>query len=135
MKRESALAGMRVLVVEDDMIVALDIKRALTDAACTVVGPVAFLEEAVRLAREEPLDAAVVDINLNGDPAYPVTEALAERGVPFVFITGYGDRDVAEGYRARPRLRKPFSPDELRQVLARCLAEAPKGAGRGGPQS
>lgn len=112
------LKGVRVLVVEDQMIVAMQIEDMLQAAGCQVVGPVGTLQAAIAMAREEPLDAAVLDINLDGDKVYPAAEELHSRGIPFILATGYGEQALPEKWRQRPRLSKPFRREQLEQLLS-----------------
>ena len=95
------LDGRRIMVVEDDYLVALALSAVLEDAGAHVVGPVASAQEAVALLEEgrEAVDAAVLDVDLNGEKLYPVADALALRDIRFIFATGYGIDVVAEGYR------------------------------------
>jgi DNA-binding response OmpR family regulator len=116
-----ALVGLHVLVVEDEFMVGAALESMLQDLGCTVVGPVPRLAPALRIAEGEPLDGAVLDLNLAGEEAYPVAEALAARGVPFLFVTGYGHRSVREDFRSVPRLDKPISAAELAAVMRRMF--------------
>ena len=118
------LAGRRILIVEDEAMIALLIEDVLTDLGSTVVGPAARLDEALALARSAEVDLAALDLNLAGDPVYPVAEALAERGIPFVFMTGYGQLGIAEPWRGRPSIAKPFRPSQLATFLREALATA-----------
>jgi CheY-like chemotaxis protein len=104
----SDLSGLRILVLEDTLLVAELIAYELEELGCQTVGPVPRVAQAMTLARTEPLDGALLDINLAGEYCFPVAEILAERGVPFVFVTGYGDSALPPAYRAVPRLTKPF---------------------------
>jgi CheY-like chemotaxis protein len=114
MAGEGALNGLRVLVVEDSLLVAEVIAETLTNCGCAVVGPVPRLQRALPLARAESLNGAVLDVNLAGEFCFPIAEALEARGVPFVFLTGYGDLDALPArFRGRPVLGKPFSPADL----------------------
>jgi CheY-like chemotaxis protein len=106
----------RVLVVEDEFLVAADIALMLEELGCHPVGPIGDLEAAVRAAAEEPLDAALLDVNLHGRSAIPVADALAARGIPFVFCTGYDARGLPRHGDA-PRLAKPFETRELKRVI------------------
>jgi CheY-like chemotaxis protein len=106
---DQTLAGRRVLVVEDEVAISLLLEDMLLDIGCEVVGPAGRLSAAAELASKEQLDFAVLDVNLAGQPIYPVAEALAARGVPFVFSTGYGSAGIEEPYRNRPVLQKPFA--------------------------
>src|SRR5450755_3793242 len=85
-------SGRRVLVVEDEMIVAWLLQDMLADLGCVVVGPAASINEALVMIDAEAFDVAVLDVNLNGKMSYPIADVLASRGVPFLFSTGY-DKD------------------------------------------
>ncbi len=104
----------KVLVVEDEMIIALGIEEALLDLGAQVVGPAARLDAALQLAREACIDAAILDINIRGGNSYAVADILAERGIPFVFCSGYSDWALEERHRDRPRLTKPYSSQDLK---------------------
>ena len=112
------LKGLRVLLVEDQMIVALEIEDMLHQAGCEVVGPVGDLRSALTLAHDEALDAAVLDVNLDGDKIFPVAEELQERGIPFILATGYGEAALPEKWRDSLRLCKPFRGKELEQLIS-----------------
>jgi PAS domain S-box-containing protein len=114
----TVLAGKRVLLVEDEMLVAMMMKDMLTDLGFSVVGPFSRIAEALPAARENDLEAAVLDINLNGELVYPVAEALVARGVPIVFVTGYGAESIDKGFSHIPVLQKPIE----RQVLESFFA-------------
>jgi len=90
----------------------------LEDLGYTMTAEAGAIDEAVALARKADFDAAILDVNLAGQPITPVAEILVERGVPFVFSTGYDLRGVPEAYRGRPALQKPFRSDALAQALA-----------------
>jgi CheY-like chemotaxis protein len=114
-----ALAGRRVLVVEDEYFVADDLDRALKTLGAEVVGPFASREKALEaFISGEPFDIAVLDINLQGEAIYPVADVLLEAGVPFVFATGYDKASLPEPYRDIPRWEKPFDPGELAKALS-----------------
>jgi DNA-binding response OmpR family regulator len=117
MEASADLAGRRVLLVEDQMLVAIAVEAILNDLGCVVVGPVGSLDAAARVAREETFDAAILDVNVGDEAVFPIAEDLKARGVPFVFTTGYGESAIPEHWRASPRLGKPFRPDELASVL------------------
>lgn len=98
--------------------VSMLLEDILAELGCEFAGPAFNLTQAVSLAQsEEKLDAAILDVNLAGVEIYPVAEVLAKRRVPFVFATGYGADGVAETWRARPRLQKPFSIQQVAQAL------------------
>ncbi len=109
----TSLAGRRILVVEDDMMIAVLIEQVLQELGCVVVGPVGKLDAALRLAGSEALDAAILDVNIRGSEVYPVAERLRTRGVPFVLASGYGDWALPEAFRNQPRLTKPFTYEEI----------------------
>lgn len=113
----ASLRGLRVLIVEDQMVVAMDIEDALSGLGCAVVGPVGQLDAAVSAAGEEELDAAILDIDINGQPSFPVADKLKARGIPFMFSTGYGGTSLPEQWRGQPRLGKPFRRAELEELL------------------
>jgi two-component system, chemotaxis family, sensor kinase Cph1 len=108
---------LRVLVVEDQMIIAMQIEDVLRDAGCEVVGPVNSLQAALTLAREETLNAAVLDVNLDGVKTFSVAEALQRRGIPFLLATGYEESTLPERWRDCPRLNKPFRREQLRRLI------------------
>jgi CheY-like chemotaxis protein len=113
-----SLTGRRVLVVEDEYFVADDICQALKTLGADVVGPVASREQAFDVfASRTHIDVAILDINLRGDSVYPFADALRERGVPFVFATGYDEASLPPHYRDIPRWEKPFDPRALVQAL------------------
>jgi CheY-like chemotaxis protein len=117
------LAGLRVLVVEDEMMVSMLIEDMLTDLGCSVVGPASRLDEAIELAKVSELDCAVLDVNLGGQPIFPLADLLRERGKPFAFATGYGDAGIRDVDRGTPVLQKPFREGDLARVLAELRAK------------
>ena len=121
----AVLAGRRVLVVEDEHMVAASLEALLVGLGCVVVGPAPRLATALALADSEPLDAAILDVNLNGELVWPVAERLAERGIGFLFATGYaGDGVVPDHLRHVPHLGKPAREEELVALLAGLVAPA-----------
>jgi CheY-like chemotaxis protein len=100
--------GLRVLVVEDEMTIALLIEDMLVELGHEVVELAMRLPRALEIARTEAMDLAILDVNLDGRPSFPVAEVLDERGVPFIFATGYGPAGLAEDFRDRPVIKKPF---------------------------
>lgn len=118
MKSEDIVAaGKRVLVVEDELMIRMLLQDMLADLGHTLAGEAGRIEDAVALAKQGEFDIAILDVNLNGQPISPVVEVLLERGVPFVFATGYGQRGVPEPYRGSPTLQKPFQADALAEAI------------------
>jgi len=111
----SLLRNQRVLVVEDEAVVAMELARLLTAAGAKVVGPAGTIEEALDLLDDQPIDRALLDVNLGGRLVTPVAAALARRSIPFVYLTGYQEPDVDDG----PILRKPVATSALLGALAR----------------
>lgn len=109
---------LRILIVEDEMLVAMNIEDMLLDLGHEVAGIASRLAPALSLAGEASIDAAMLDVNLAGETSFPVADLLAARGIPFVFATGYGLQGIEERYRDRPLLQKPFRASDLGLVLA-----------------
>jgi CheY-like chemotaxis protein len=112
----------RVLVVEDELMIRMLLQDMLTDLGHAIAAETGQIDEAVALARKGEFDVAILDVNLNGQPVTPVVEVLVERGVPFVFATGYGQRGVPEPYRQTPTLQKPFQADALADAIKTVVA-------------
>jgi CheY-like chemotaxis protein len=123
MSEENKFSGLRVLVVEDEALVAMLVEDMLTDLGCTVVGPMAELDEALAAVASEQIDCAVLDVNLAGKPIFPVADALKAKGVPFAFASGYGEAGVRDDLRSAPVLQKPFREADLARALG-LLADA-----------
>jgi DNA-binding NarL/FixJ family response regulator len=117
------LAGKRILIVEDEYFIASDLARALEQAESVVVGPVGGLAQGVALARSEALDAAILDVNLEGAMSYAIADALRVRAIPFMFLTGYDDWALPEGYRHAPRVAKPCPTSVVMTCLHSMLAK------------
>jgi DNA-binding response OmpR family regulator len=117
----TALEGARVLVVEDEYLVAALIEQILESAGCIVMGPIPRVPEALDAVNDDDYDAAVLDVNLAGERINPVAEALSERDVPFMFVTGYGANALPREYAERPHIGKPFRIAELLGVLSSIL--------------
>ena len=113
----------RVLVVEDDAMIALDIARELTDAGLEVVGPAISVAKALRLIGDYGCDAAVLDVNLgNNETSEPVARELRARSTPFVVLSGYSSEQHPPGLHGAPVLSKPARPGTLVAALRRCMA-------------
>jgi len=123
MQEPRLLEGLKVLVVEDNLLLAEVTKILLEESGCQVIGPAGWLQRGLELAREESLDGAVLDINLHGEMSFAIAEVLSARGVPFVFVTGYEDRSIVPlAHRSAPRLDKPVVDERLIEVMAAAFA-------------
>ena len=118
---DKLLSGRSILVVEDEMLLLLQIEDMLADHGCTSVCAAANPDQALALIDGQDFDAATVDLNLNGRKSYRVADALAARGVPYLFSTGYSGESLDDGYRDRPVLGKPYREGQLVEMLARLL--------------
>lgn len=118
------IAGLRVLVVEDDTLVALLEEEYLTDLGCVVVGCVSNVADGVAKVSDPTLelDCALLDINLQGERVFPVAEALLDRGVPFLFATGYGAAGLPPRFAGFPVLAKPFRLKALEVAISVALS-------------
>lgn len=108
----------RVLVVEDEAILAMMVEDMLSDAGYEVVGPAPHLDAAMSLARDADFDVAILDMNLAGRNALPVAEVIRGRGKPFVFATGYGAAADAPGYEDVATVAKPFTMEDIGKAFA-----------------
>jgi len=119
------LAGSRVLLVEDETLVAMLLEDMIAELGGNVVGSASRVSRALEIAEDRSigLDLAVLDVNLGGEEVFPVASALAERGVPFAFSTGYGNAGLPEAWRSRPTLQKPFTQEQVTTVLSRALQD------------
>ncbi len=120
-----AFAGRRVLVVEDESLVAMLLETILEDMGCVPVGPAATVDEGLQLAGgDQPIDAALLDVNVAGKQVFPIAGALKARGVPFVFSTGYGEGGLPDEWRGQPTLQKPFTEAAVRNALMTAMGLA-----------
>ena len=116
------LNGRRVLVVEDESLVAMLLETILEDMGCTPVGPASNVDDGAAMARDTTeLDAALLDVNVAGRQVFPVAEALRARGVPFVFSTGYGEGGLPDEWRGNPTIQKPFTEAAVRGALMKAM--------------
>lgn len=117
------LQGRRVLVAEDEYLIAFDVRDALVRAGAEVLGPVPTVEDAAAmLDREMQIDAAVLDVNLRGDMIFTVADTLQARGIPVVFATGYDSSSLPERFSGAARLEKPLEGRDIADLLAPLLA-------------
>lgn len=113
---------MRVLVVEDDSLICTLTEDFLDDLGCDVVGTAALLDDGLTKAKSLAIDAAVLDINLEGQLSYPIALALRARAIPFLFATGYGRAGVPRDFEGVPVLSKPFGREQLKEALLCAIA-------------
>ena len=119
---QSTTNTQRILLVEDEWIVALDLKMFLTDAGYTVVGPAGRVSDALALLEEEEVDAAVLDVNLSGETSKPIALHLREKRIPFIFLTGYSREQLGPEFSMEIVLNKPLSQMHLRRALDELFA-------------
>jgi CheY-like chemotaxis protein len=108
----------QILIVEDEVLVAMHVEDLVIAMGHEIVGPATRLGEALKLARQTAIDFAILDVNLAGESSAPVAEILRERGIPFVFATGYGSEGAALAQCQEPTLRKPYAAHELKLAIA-----------------
>jgi CheY-like chemotaxis protein len=111
------LAGRRILLIEDSPVVAPFTVDVLEDLGCEVVGPAPTMAAARKLIEEGAFDAALIDIHIRGERAFPLCDMLAAKGVPFAFTSGYADWQIPEKWEDRPRLNKPYTADQVEAAL------------------
>jgi CheY-like chemotaxis protein len=117
----SPQTGRRIFVVEDEFLIRMLLEDMLTDLGYELVGVAGRVDEAAEMAQTKDFDLAILDVNLDGQDVYPVADLIGKRGLPFMFVTGYGGRGLPDNYRNRPTLQKPFQLDELKRMLAQLL--------------
>jgi len=116
-----SLRGKRILIVEDEPLLSMDMEASLTEAGCEVCGPAGTVDKAKRLIAGTECDAALLDANLAGHSVDELAAALTQRNIPFAFVTGYGREALPQGFREAIMLGKPFSKDQLRSVVQALL--------------
>jgi CheY-like chemotaxis protein len=117
MTESTALSGLRVLVVDDEALVAMLMEDMLQDLGCEPVGAAARVSQALEMVRDLEFDLAVLDVNLAGESIAPGAEAVLARGAAVVFATGYGEAGVPAAFKGRPTLQKPFGIAEVAAKL------------------
>jgi DNA-binding LytR/AlgR family response regulator len=121
------LAGLRILIVEDEFLLAMELETLLQQRGCMVLGPVSSVGQALTVLDGEQPDVALLDVNLKGERATPVAAALHARGVPFILITGYSVLQLSEPeLRAAPRIDKPVNCRALKRAVASALSDTPR---------
>lgn len=119
------LAGRRILVIEDEMLVLMNIERTLEGLGCTAIHAAASVVDALVMLYSYQFDAAIIDINLGGEKSYPVADELIKRRIPFAFSTGYGDHGDRRDLVDRPMLRKPYVSSALVAMFAQLMPDDP----------
>lgn len=122
------LIDRKILVVEDEMLVLMNIEMALEDLGCTEIHAAASVAEALALLQDRSFDAAIIDVNLGGEKSYPVAERLTQLRIPFAFSTGYSDHGERIDFEDRPVLRKPYLRAELAAVFEQLISGEPSSA-------
>jgi len=112
----------KVLVVEDEYLIRMLLEDMLDELGYGVAAAVGSLAEAREHASGGDFSAAILDVNVDGEEIFPVADLLAERGVPFVFVTGYGEGSLPERFRGRPALQKPFQAERLKTTLEQLVS-------------
>ncbi len=120
--RKRELSNRKVLVVEDEMMIAMLIEDMLDEFGCRLVGPATSVPRALELIGNQSIEVAILDLNLDGKDTYAIADALQRNNVPFIFATGYGSAGLRQEYENRPVLQKPFQQKDLETALADALA-------------
>jgi CheY-like chemotaxis protein len=121
LEHHPSLKDLRVLVVEDEALVALQLEDMLTELGCAIVGPASRVGQALKLLDGEPVQVAVLDLNIAGEMVYPVADALKNRGLPYIFVTGFATSDLTDPHRDQPVLEKPFARRQLLRAILDTL--------------
>jgi DNA-binding NtrC family response regulator len=122
-KAKKPLAGLRILLAEDEGLIALELERILEDFGCEVVGPLAGLEEVLQNAAGGRFDGALLDVNLRGRQIFEIMPELQKLGLKLIITSGYNDASLfPAAYRAIPRIAKPFDENQLRRVCEDVFA-------------
>ncbi len=121
---DSSPSKPKVLVVEDEYLIRMLLEDMLGDLGYELAAGVGTIAEASEVATSGDFNVAILDVNLDGEEIYPVADILAGRGLPFVFVTGYGECSLPAPHRDRPALQKPFQAEQLKTALADLLATA-----------
>lgn len=127
----SSSRGLRLLVIEDEAMVAFLIEDMLVEMGHEIGAVASRMQQALDLARTGTFDFAIIDVNLDGQPSYPIADVLRERGIPFVFATGYGTKGLDARFVGTPTLTKPFVLADLQKLLPEILNDGPPVSGRG----
>lgn len=107
----------RILIVEDEFLLAMDLEYLLTGMGHKVVEVASRVAEGMEFARRAEIDFAILDVNVAGIQSFPIADILRQRGIPFVFATGYGSAGLVDGYQKEPTLQKPYQPQQLERLI------------------
>ena len=118
---DKLLSGRSILIIEDEMLILMMIEDMLADLGCESIAVASKIGQAITLIDDQVFDAAMLDLNLNGMESYPIADALAARDVPYFFSTGNSLSNVKDGYRDQGVLKKPFTFEQLSNMLSRSL--------------
>ena len=113
----------RIFIVEDEYLIRMLLEDMLADLGYAVSDAVGTVAEASEIATKGEFDIAILDVNVGGQEIYPVADILAKRGLPFVFVSGYGEAALAERHRGRPALQKPFQAEQIKTTLASLFSK------------
>ena len=119
------MSALRILIVEDETLIAMMVEDFLVDLGWNVVGVAGSLDQAVAMVRDADIDAALLDVNLSGQRSYAAADILRERGIPFVFASGYGEASLEARFQEVPTLNKPLQPDDLNDALLQAMTGRP----------
>jgi DNA-binding NtrC family response regulator len=123
---EKPLAGCRILLAEDEGLIALELERILEELGCEIVGPLASVDEVLESAQRGSFDGALLDVNLRGRQIFEIVPALQELGLRLIITSGYDDVTLfPPPFRTMPRVAKPFDQKELRRMCERVFANPP----------
>lgn len=120
------ITGARVLLVEDMALLLLDLEELVAQLGLDVVARASTVEDGISCAQSNTLDVAILDVDLDGRRSTPIADVLAERGVPFIFVTGFADAELPARFRHAPRVPKPFTASQLRAALTAATASTPE---------
>ena len=127
---QAAAGSKRVLIVEDELMIRELLADMLRELGHSIAAEAGHLDEALAAARDADIDVAILDVDLDGQPIFPVADVLSARGIAFGFATGHGEPTLPAKHQERPTLKKPFQLEDLRRALESALGQ---GVGGGGP--